>query len=195
MCGVRVTFRQVQKRAVRRERLVGEDVETCPCEPPVPKGVDQGVVVEDARSRGVDHVGGRLHERQLTLADERLSLLRGRVQGHHVRTPEEIVERDCLDPCRDQLRLGHERVVHENAHAEGGGLGSHTTADCPEPEQAKAQSGELRPFVDAIRDRPGRVARAPDDVLSLPVRRTLLGELARGDEMVGVPRYGARRSA
>jgi hypothetical protein len=61
---------QRAQRAVRRQRLGLEDVQARAGDPAGPQHLDQRLLVDERSSRRVDQVGRRLHQRQLSRADE-----------------------------------------------------------------------------------------------------------------------------
>ena len=132
------------------KRLLGENVQGRARDRPLFERGGERVEVHDLATRGVDHDCAGLHPTERLGADQPARLLgERRVERDDVGGPEQLVEVDEAGAGGARGRLGRERVVRDDGHAEGAGPAGHLAADPSDPDEAeclgaKLSAGELR---------------------------------------------------
>ena len=105
----------------------------------------QRVLVDDGAAAGVDEDRGRLHHRQLALADQIVRrVVERHVQGHDVRGAQQLVEEREADAERVLLVLGEPRdVVVLDARVERGARRATFLPMLPRPDDAERLARQL----------------------------------------------------
>lgn len=137
-------WRAVQ-RMMRRQGLLGEDIERGARDPAFVQGAEQRGFVEERAARGVDEPGGGFHTAQLGLADQPVVLGRERgVQGEEIALGQEFVEGNELDAGIGFG--GFERgVVRDDAEVEAAGALGHGATDASKAQDAEGFAREVVP--------------------------------------------------
>jgi len=126
--------------------FVAQDVYRRASEPAGTEGVQQRRLVDQFAAGGVDKPGARLHAPKLLAAEEPPGLGReAHVQGHGVRLPQQLGQRDKPHPGLDSPGVNM-RVRGEDLCFEGAQVAGHDPADAPVPHDADAPAVELMPF-------------------------------------------------
>ncbi len=77
-----------KQRMIRRRRLLIVNIETCTSKLPRHERLHQGFGLHDAATRAVDQKGGRLHQRELTLAQQMPAVIgEPEVKADNIRSP------------------------------------------------------------------------------------------------------------
>src|SRR6266851_4071226 len=141
------------QRAVRRERLVFEDVQSDATQPPLDQRADQCPLIHERSSCGIDKDGLRFQFRKLrgTYQVSR-GWVQVAVQAHEVRLGEQVVERRRQQPGLLNERRGDrsdvvpEETDSERARAAGHSAPDSAHADYPERHFVQGDRRQLRPF-------------------------------------------------
>ena len=126
---------QTDQRVVGGDGLALENVQPSPGDAPAPKGLDQGVLVDQPAAASVDEDGGRLHQAERPAVDEVVGRgVERRVDGDDVARRQEGVEVDHGHPGRARAT----RVGPDHLEAERPGAVTHGRPDTAEPDHAEA---------------------------------------------------------
>ena len=134
------------QRMVERQRLDVEHVEAGAGDLVVAQGRQQRRLIDDRPARGVDDIGGRLHQAELLGADQPARALREHdVDGDEVGLPEQVLLAHVVDADLLAL-LGREVLapgddLHAERLADLGGAG----AELAEAEDAERHALEVGP--------------------------------------------------
>src|SRR5688572_5809335 len=129
---------ELQDRIVRRRRLLLEHVEPGARDAPLGEHPGQRLLIDDRPARGIDEIGGRLHQRQALGIDEMPGLWRQRtIDAQHIGTLEQILQPDQLDPELLRHLLVGERVVRDEFHVERSGEAEQLRPDIADADRAQ----------------------------------------------------------
>ena len=136
----------LQKRMVRRRRLLHENVEGGAGQVAGLEGVGQRLFVNDAAAGAVDDAGALAHQGHLAGADQVARLVgERRVDGEEIDLRQQSIEiGGGLDADLAGGGGGEERVEAEHLHVEAGGAAGDLAADAAEADDAERLAGQLR---------------------------------------------------